>query len=384
MKAYAALRRTLAPRRLSAGRPPWGCLTACLLTLCLTGSAAALPRETWKGQPDGIRALALSPDGKTLASYAGDGSVTLWDLATGKQTTTLISDQRPGVRLAFTPDGKLLVAIGVRRANKGEPESKFSRCSAKVWDLTTRNVRLTIDFPDGADEMLTPDGKSLIATEPKSGVLLYDLGTGKPSEPLDLSKDHPTVYVTALSPDGKTLALVTHPTAILLWDMDKKAVRATLPAGKDTGVDVMAFSPDGKTLATSGGWAGGLADLWDVGSGKLIDKVDVDPRVSGVKVMAFSPDGKTVAVGGGRWGVSLWDLAAAGERDDFGGDLNTGAVLCAVFTPDGKTLITGGLDRDKAIWFWDVPPGKARGVKPPRQPTPLEVKQLHDAFPPKP
>jgi WD40 repeat protein len=96
---------------------------------------------------------------------------------------------------------------------------------------------------------------------------------------------------------------------------------------------------------------------------KPAGKIVVSQEARRVEQVAFSPDGATVAVLGHRKGVTLWDVAAGGERDDFDGDLRAGHILCAVFTPDGKTLITGGADKDKGIWFWDVPQGKPKGIK---------------------
>src|SRR5947209_5271553 len=141
MNRYKGPRPVPESRPKPAGVRPGAGLVAFLAALCWAGPAAAQPREVWKGQPDYVRGLAVSPDGKTL-----------------------------------------------------------------------------------------------IMGGPKTGVLLYDLGTGKPSEPLDLGKDYQDIHALALSPDGKTLAVATRSNAIVLWDMEKKAVRATVPAEKGRGV----------------------------------------------------------------------------------------------------------------------------------------------------
>jgi WD40 repeat protein len=344
---------------------------ACLVGLVLAGAAAGQPREVWKDQPNEVRALAVSPDGKTLASlslFARDGDgITLWDLATGKKTATFGSPRTRGFDLAFTPDGKSLVAIVSAQTAKGEDHKYYALLSAEVWDLSTQKVRRTIAFPDrGAFGLvLTPDGKTLLAGGPKAGVVPYDLETGKASDPLDLGKDYQDVRRLALSPDGKTLAVGTESNVIVLWDMEKKAVRATVPVekgrfGESRLVESLAFSPDGKTVGSANILKG--ADLWDAGNGKSAGKIVVDEWVCTVQLLVFSPDGKTIAVCGERKGVTLWDVAAGGERDDFEGDVQTGGVLSAVFTPDGKTLITCGCNKD--IWLWDVPQGKPKGIKP--------------------
>src|SRR5262249_25069833 len=55
-------------------------------------------------------AVAFSPDGRLLAQ--ADQELHLWDLATGKETTTLNGNQGRVNAVAFSPDGRLLAAAG--------------------------------------------------------------------------------------------------------------------------------------------------------------------------------------------------------------------------------------------------------------------------------
>ena len=64
--------------------------------------------------PSAVFAVAFSPGGKLLASADGDGTVRLWNPATGRSVgAPLRASTRGGVRaVAFSPDGKLLATGG--------------------------------------------------------------------------------------------------------------------------------------------------------------------------------------------------------------------------------------------------------------------------------
>jgi len=60
------------------------------------------------GHQAAVVAVAISPDGQTIASASGDGSVKLWDPITGLERLTLSHDGRWATGVAFAPDGRML------------------------------------------------------------------------------------------------------------------------------------------------------------------------------------------------------------------------------------------------------------------------------------
>ncbi len=76
---------------------------------------------------------AFSPDGKLLATASGDRAATLWDAATGKQVHRLATHTGPVYCVAFSPDGKRLAT--------GSGDDDFS---CKLWDTATGRELLTL------------------------------------------------------------------------------------------------------------------------------------------------------------------------------------------------------------------------------------------------
>jgi WD40 repeat protein len=108
-----------------------GCGTAGPDGTCRRGSLELWPVDGDRGrplmsseQPFEVYTVALAPDGQTMAIGLGDGSIDLWDIATGQSTTSLAKLHGTGVvNLTFSPDGLILASS--------------SNDSLRLWDVAT-------------------------------------------------------------------------------------------------------------------------------------------------------------------------------------------------------------------------------------------------------
>jgi tricorn protease-like protein len=80
--------------------------------------ATGTERASFKKHTDAVAAIALSPDGQTLATGSWDTSVKVWDIATKQERTSLPAHTSRVTGVAFSPDGKQLATASADRTAK--------------------------------------------------------------------------------------------------------------------------------------------------------------------------------------------------------------------------------------------------------------------------
>jgi WD40 repeat protein len=378
-----------------------------------------------------IQSLAVSDDGRLLASCGYDKVVQVWDARDGKPLWRFDLPYWGDWGLAFSQDGKELTGASRSFSEQKRPGS-FLR-----WDLT--NGKALGQARDGVPRfdssvvsvalVSLPDGAYLMAETAGPNITLRSPGVMKADK--DLLGDAGRVMSVSFTRDAKTLVSLGEDGIIRLWDVadgkamgkiklpalgdslrgnmaaiavapDAKVFAVCLPLGVTLILDAkgqllrrlpwpgartleaLTFSPDGKHLYTGNT----MVRCWQVETGKEITLVNA-PRMPVVH-MALAPDGKTVA-----WADADDDLRLA--------DVATGKTLfhtklacssCIAFSPTGKYLAAGERgDKDRAageqggkdILLWDVAKLRTLGRTPPGEPAavfPCQNVALDFAFSP--
>ncbi|QRV92292.1 Tyrosine kinase family catalytic domain protein [Ceratobasidium sp. AG-Ba] len=191
------------------------------------------------GHADRVWSIALSPDGRVIASGSWDSTVRIWDTEIGKPMTEPFADHTSEVNsVAFFDNGQLIISASDDK-------------TIRVWDTRTRRpVGNLINAGSPVWSVAaSPNGKMLVAACQDAKVKGYDMvnramlfeGTSHSS----------AVRSTTFSSDGRYIASGSCDGTIRIWD-GANGTETGRPLGKHDGwVNSVSFSPDGRYIASA-------------------------------------------------------------------------------------------------------------------------------------
>lgn len=249
-----------------------------LRTVKVWNTASGADLATASGHAHPVRAVALSPDGRLLATAAAaelkdnpgrePAELLLWDVDGSQRLRRLPIQAVLVSSLTFSPDGQRL-AVAVRRS-AGEELAATDPAAIEVWNLSNETIVLRLEDMTGLipSQAFDPEGTKLAAAcYDEEAIRVWDAVTGLPLFKHNLAT--PVTSVSFSPHDGKRLAGTGLDGLVRLWDAETSQNALTLrglggpgPGHWDFTPRVV-FSPDGRRLA-SNDWDG-IVTIWDAG-----------------------------------------------------------------------------------------------------------------------
>jgi WD40 repeat protein/serine/threonine protein kinase len=288
--------------------------------------APASPHHVLEGHTGPALRLAVSPDGQHAASASADRTIRLWNLKTAKSAHVFTRLTEIPVSLAFSTNGKRLLAS--------------TRTTLHEWDVETRRPAGRADRPGG---FLTPNGRLYLVAEKVNNqffLRVLDTTTGQERGRCQVSDQH--AVGTGFSHEGTKAVVADTSDALHLIDLEQvrilrrfRSTAGTMRATVLFGDSILIGLADGTVRQVHTGPEG-------------TNRVFRGRHAGTVWSVAVSADGRRALSAGEDWVVRLWDVEKGVQTGIFEG--HQGTVRSVVFCPGDRQALSCGVDRTVRLW----------------------------------
>jgi len=293
--------------------------------------------RSFSGHDKGIHSIAVSNNGKLLATSDGGGKIRLWDLRSGELIRTVDAHANYIVKIIFSNSGEFLASSSL----DGQ---------VKIWEVNSGSLEQNIGSEGLPMNLLfSEDEKELIVITSGDGIESWNIKKGSL-----ISRAKPekrfisdSVYYHArnydVSSNGKWLASCGNDGKVRVYDIETGQVLKRFP----TNARSVSFSDNGELIATGGmkGWV----TLWDMQKEYRINAIKAHEGM--VRVVAFSHNNTVLISGGADNKIQSWDWYTKNPPQLVG--THDGTIQSIELLSSGKQVISSGADNIVRLWNTD-------------------------------
>ena len=313
-----------------------------------------------RGHPGAITHIAFSPDGNTIATASGDGTMQWWDAHTGEKRKTFIGHTPHAVK--YSPDGKMLI---IKTGKEAQVQDAATNEYLHTLKGNSYNIEHIVFSPKGDIIAISTVVGTLGLWDASTGEIIRILIRNKDIDDFDLRANNLPVF----SSDGKMIAIEQESDTVGIWNTNSGEHISTLTGHEGT-LKLPVFSPNGKTIVTSTYIRfsrRGTMRLWDVATGEKIMKYE---NPEDFHVFVYAPDGKTLATNYTDNSIRIWDTTTGENIKTLIG--HTDKSYSLMYGQDGKTIATHS--KDMSVRLWDITTGE--NIKTLKKPNGLNIELM--------
>jgi len=306
---------------------------------CLSFGAGALveselqtgaPRLEWDRHRAPVLATVFIPSSNQVVSSSADGSIRLWDAATGKTLRQFVwpAEALSAYALAVSPDGTRLAAGGYQGL------CEFSLADGRQ----TRALKGHRGFIHAL--AYSPDGQHLVSGADDGSIKVWSTNSLEPIAHLEGHQGG--VLALAISADGKKALSGGRDGRVRCWDLENFKL-LNIYEGHRGWVEGVAFLDNDRQGLSAG--RDGRILRWDFTTSQITAEMI---QGNWIHALACSPNGQTAYAAGDDGKIHCWDLHTNQQKGELSGHAQP--ILALSLSPDGQRLVSASGDNTLLIW----------------------------------
>ncbi len=287
---------------------------------------------------DGVNTVMFSRNGSEVVTAAGNAART-WSVQSAKQLMVFAEPGGASVNgAAFSPSGTLIVTAS------GDG-------TARIWNAVSgqqRQVLGGLEDPVLNGAAFSPNSREVVTASAGGTATTWDAASGKSI--LVLSGHRGPVSAASFSPSGSEVVTASDDGTAKIWDARPVGTRRVFTDPTRAALGCGGFNRSGTEVVAAVAKGSGVADIWDVVTGRLVHRLEDSTGATFPDAIDFSPNGKELVTASETDGTATVWSAVTGRQLLVLRSPGRASLYTAMFSPGGAEIVTSSDDDTARIW----------------------------------